>query len=238
MKSRFLFGFLLFSISFLSARLPVSSIITFFLVEAPFTSPEEDVTKFNQKIAIPGKMANKIANALTSQPNKGIFATYGGYLVVSNFNGQITFPRMQQKTDFFLIVTEKIQPILMIGNTIHHWEFTKMPTTIYSIERKQNSETKLFYWDVQEVSKPENNIIPLNSIIIFAKPKNIIVPTGITISNDNPQLILPPVYVVKNNNNTLPALETLQVRQFFGTIHLENKKENATYYSSQIITTQ
>jgi len=237
MKRKFIVGILLFSISFLSARLPISSIITFFIHESPFTSVQE-ITKFSQKIVTPGKIANKIANSLTSHPNKGIFATYGGYLVVSNFNGQISFPRMQQKTDFFLIVTEHIQPILMIGNTIHHWEIPKIPAAIYSITRKQNQETKLYYWNVQQTTVPENNIIPINSIVLFAKPKNIIVPVGITISNDDPQLILPSVYVVKNNTNVVPALETLQVRQFFGTIHLENKKENATYYSSQIITTQ
>lgn len=237
MKRRFLFGFLLIFTTFLTARLPFSSIITFFLFEAPFSSPDEP-SKFNRKIATPGKIANKIANSLTSHSGRGIFATYGGYLVVSNLNGQITFPRMQQKTDFILIITERIKPILMIGNTIHHWELTNMPADIYSISRKQHAETKLFYWDVQKTTKPDASIIPINSIVIFAKPKNIIVPLGITITNDNQQLTLPPLYVVKNNTISIPALETLQVRQFFGTIHLENKKENATYYSSQITTSQ
>lgn len=237
MKNRFLFGFLIFFIFFLSGRLPFSSIVTFFIHEAPFDAPEE-VTKFNQKMATPGKITNTITNSLTSKRYRGIFATYGGYLVVSTFNGQISFPRMQQKPDFFLIITEKIEPILMIGNTIHHWEFSKMAADIYSITLEQNTETGLYYWNVQPAKKPENNIIPLNSIVIFAKPKNIIVPIGITLSNDSPQLTLPPIYIVKNNINVVPALETLKVRQFFGTIHLENKKENATYYSSQMITTQ
>lgn len=238
MKRRFIVAIILFSTSFLIARLPISSIITFYIHESPFTNPQDDSTKFNQKIATPGKIANKIANKLTSQSNREIFSTYGGYLVVSNFNGQVTFPRMQQKTDFFLIVTEHIQPVFMIGNTIHHWEIPKIPASFYSITRKQSKETKLFYWDVQPATQPKNNIIPINSIVLFAKPKNIIVPIGITITNDDPQLILPPVYVVKNNTNVIPALETLQVKQFFGTIHLENKKENATYYSSHVITTQ
>lgn len=237
MKRIVILGTLIFSASFVYAPIPTSSIITFYIYESPFTA--QDVTKLKEKNLLPGALANKIANSLITQANRGIFVTYGGYLVVSNFNGQVTFPRMQQKTDFTLIVTEKINPVLMIGNTIHHWEtLPNAPAAWYSISRNQDSQTKLFYWEVQPIAKPQDAIVPLNSIVIFAKPKNIIVPTGITLSNDNPQLILPAVYIVKNNSNVIPALEVLQVRQFFGTLRLNDKKENATYYSSQVVTTQ
>jgi hypothetical protein len=238
MKQIFLLGIIVSFISFLYAPIPTSSIITFFIYESPFNAPQE-ITKLKGKDIAPGGLANKIASSLITQANRGIFVTYGGYLVISDFNGQVSFPRMQQKTDFILIVTEQIKPILMIGNTIHHWEIVPtVPASSYSITKKQDNGTKLFYWEVQSIANPENNIIPLNSIVIFAKSKNIIVPTGITLSNDNPQLILPPVYSVKSNANVIPTLKVLQVRQFFGTLRLDNKKENATYYSSQIVTTQ
>ena len=141
MKSRLLLGILLFSHSFVLSGLPVSSIITFFIHLSPFTAPEE-VTKFSQKMAIPGKIATKIANSLTSQPSRGIFATYGGYLSCFNSQWQITFPRMQQKADFFLIVTENIKPIFMIGTTIHHWEFSKMAAAdLFSSKKTEPGNT-------------------------------------------------------------------------------------------------
>jgi hypothetical protein len=145
---------------------------------------------------------------------------------------------MQQKEDLTLIITERIEPVLMLGNTIHHWTLLSIPTAIYSVARKQDTRTKLFYWDVKPANKPENNIIPLTSIVLFAKPKNIIVPTGITITNDSQQLILPTLYATKNINDIAPALSVLKVRQFFGPISVINKKENDTYYSTQIISTQ
>ena len=233
-------SFFIFFTYSVDARLPFSHIITFFVQELPFNAPDEDTnSKFAKTTSTPGKVAHKIAHSVASSAHKGIFVTYGGYLAVTNFNGQVTFPRMQQKTDFTFIVTEKIEPVMMIGNTVHHWVLLKnVPASSYSVERKQSNQTQLYYWDVQKTENPENNIIPLNSIVVFAKSKNIIVPLGITLSNDSSQLILPPVYVVKNNNDLLPALETLNVRQFFAPVIKTNKKDSNTYYSSQMSSTQ
>lgn len=238
-KSIYGLSFLLVIAIHLNARLPFSHIISFFVQTAPFSSEEEDVAqKFNKTITTLGKAACKIACSVIASPHHGIFATYGGYMTISNINGQITFPLMQQSKKFLLIITEKIGPVFMIGNTIHHWKLLNIPHITYSVERKQDQQTKLYYWDVEATPNPENNIIPLNSIVIFAKPKNIIVPTGISLTNDDPQLLLPTIYVTKNNNNIVPALSTLTVRQFFGPLSITNKKENNTYYSTQIITTQ
>lgn len=222
----------------LNARLPFSHIITFFIQEAPFNG-ESSTNKFNEAATAPGKLASKIALSMVSHANRGIFATYGGYLVVSGFNGQITFPRMQQKEELTLIITERIEPVLMLGNTIHHWVLPpNIPVAVYSIIRKQDPTTKLYYWDVKPTKRPKNNIIPLTSIVIFAKPKDMIVPIGITLSNDNPQFLLPTIYAKKNSNELAPTLGVLKIRQFFGSVSITNKKENNTYYSTQMITTQ
>ena len=128
---------------------------------------------------------------------------------------------------------------MMIGNTVHHWELLpKNPSAAYTLERKQDPETKLFYWDMQPTDLPENNIIPLNAIVVLTKPSSIFVPTGITISNDNPQWILPTIYATKTINAVAPALAALNVRQFFGPISLTRKKATDTYYSTQINTHQ
>lgn len=219
------------------ARLPFSHVITFFIQSVPFSSGADE-TKFNKTVTTPGKAACKIACSVVPSPNHGIFAAYGGYLVISDFNGQVTFPRMQQKTNFLLIVTEKIVPIMMLGNTVHHWETLGSNNAFYSIEREQDPKTQLYYWSVTAAQPPEKNIIPLTSIVIFAKPKNIIVPLGITVTNDNPQLILPTLYATNDTNNVIPALSALTIRQFFGSLSTTNKKENDMYYSTQINTTQ
>lgn len=213
-------------------RLPFSHIITFFIEEIPIDS--KDAIKFTQTINTPGKIASKITQSYLQTDHPSIFATYGGYLTISDFNGQITFPRMQQKEELTLIITENIKPVFMIGNTIHHWELLPIPTQIYSVTRKQDPKTKLFYWDVEPEKSLPNNIIPLTSIVLFAKPKNIIVPIGITVTTDSPQLVLPPIYAKKNINILSPTLNILNIREFFGALPISIKKINNTYYSEQI----
>lgn len=221
----------------LHARLPFTHVMTFFIIPAPFLQ-EDDAEAFTARVTQPGRVASKIAHSVAKPSSQGIFATYGGYLVISDPNGQITFPRMQQTTKFTLIITEKIEPIFMLGNTIHHWTLLNIPTAIYSLEAKQDEATKLYYWDVKPAPRPQDTMIPLNSIVIFAKPKNIIVPTGITITPGSPHLFLPALYSVKNINDAMLGLTVLSFRQFFGPLMITNKKENNTYYSTQIINTQ
>lgn len=236
-KSIYAISFLIIFTNSLNARLPFSNSITFFIQESPLEGKDSS-SKFKEAAQKPGKLAYKIASAMMAPKNQGIFVTYGGYLVISNLDGLVTFPRMQQSTDFTLIITEKIEPVLMIGNTIHHWQLLNIPVDVYSITREQDATTQLYYWNVQPTQKPENNMIPLTSITIFAKPSSVIVPTGISITNDNPQLILPTFYTTKNINRLAPSLEILNVRQFFGPLTITNKKENDLYYSTQMIHSQ
>ncbi len=214
-------------------RLPFSHIITFFIQEVSFDTNKDTINKFETTVTTPGKVATKITQSFLSNGHHSIFATYGGYLTISDYNGQIIFPRMQQKEELTLIITENIKPVFMIGNTIHHWELVS-PAQIYSVIRKQDHKTKLFYWDVQPEKELANNIIPLTSIVLFIKPRNIIVPTGITITNDNPQLVLPTLYAKKSINPLTPTLNVLNIRQFFGALPSSIKKINNTYYAEQI----
>ena len=234
-KSIYGLGFLITLTLSLNARLPIGNIISFFIQQTNFNAPDEP-DKFNEMVATPGKVSSKIAKSIAAPSHRGIFVTYGGYLVVSDFNGQVTFPRMQQKPNLTLIVTESIEPVIMLGNTIHHWEHLNIPIATYSIEKKQDPQTEIYYWDVKQIPEPKKKIIPIPSIVIFAKPKNIIVPLGITVTDESQNLILPTLYSTKNINELEPSLAVLKVRQFFGPIIKTNKKENNTYYSTQIST--
>lgn len=211
------------------ARPPLDQIITFFIYQAPFGGEQKDEQKLQQKVAVPGSLSSTIAKHYKKTTNQGIFASYSGFMRLSDALGQITFPRLTQKPLLYLLVTEKINPIMMLGNTIHHWErFPHLPYTFYSIERHRDPQTELFYWDVQEVAFPHNNVIPLNAITIFAKPKNILVPTGISLTSDSAQWVLPPLYSTKTLNDVMPALFVLNIKQFFGSLTTTNKKVSDT----------
>ena len=91
----------------------------------------------------------------------GIFGTYAGYLSVSDNLGYLLFPRLHQDQSIYLILTPKMTPIVMFGNTIHHWEFQEgVPAKMYKAERIHDEQTKLLYWDIKEVPLPADKIIP------------------------------------------------------------------------------
>ncbi len=220
----------------------VDHIITFFIQPySPYEMSEQKVKensdKLKQTLATPGKVSYKIAKSLTPSSSAGIFVTYSGYLVASSMLGQITFPRLTQQPSLKVIITEQIEPVMMIGNTVHHWELSKnTPAEMFTLERKEDPETKLVYWDYKETSLPADTIIPLNAIVILTKPKNIVVPLGITLTNNNQHWILPTIYAIKNINTLEPALSALKVRQFFGPINIVRKKASDTNFATQIST--
>ncbi len=210
-------------------------IITFFIREYPHPIQLDDGSWLMQSAAIPGKMSCDMINALCKHhsPNVGIVATYFGFTAVSDNHGQITFPRAVQKAYFKLLITEKLRPILMIGNTIHHWELdSRVPAKMYITELLQDHQTKLWYWKVQETPLPSNKIIDSSTITILAKPDAIFVPAGITLTNKNPNLILPPIYAKEGFTNHMNVLNFLNVRAFFAPLHYLYKKQTDTYYST------
>lgn len=197
----------------------------------------DDSEKLIEHIKTPGKLSGKTIKRklLATQSNEGIFGTYLGYLALTDFNGQLTFPRKTQKPSFKLIITSRITPIFMIGNTIHHWEFDpRAKTSVYQIERKQDPATQLWFWQTTKGSVPENNIVPLDAIVLFAKPKHVLVPEGITMTTNNPQLLLPDIYAKKGLNITARALWVLTMKQFFGPLRTLFKKESNTYFSQHL----
>ncbi len=220
----------------------IDHIITFFIQpylidDISEQKTKESVEKLQQTISTPGKISYKIVKGQTPDYQTGILVTYSGYLVVSNMLGQITLPRLTQKPVLNILITEQIEPVMMIGNTVHHWELSKnTPAQMYSLERKEDAQTKLVYWEYQETALPTDNIIPLNTIVILTKPKNIVVPLGITLTDTSQQWILPTLFARKNINTLEPALSALKVRQFFGPINVVRKKASDTNYASQIST--
>jgi hypothetical protein len=210
-------------------------ILTFFIRQFPepvtIKNPDK-LARSASKISL----SRKIIRSICPKTNQGIIVTYAGFTAVSNFDGQITFPRMHQAPEFTLIITPEDKPIFMLGNTIHHWELIPgIAYSAYSIKRKQDPETGIYYWDVIQLDNLPNRQIPFKeAITLHAKPDTIIVPEGITITTKNPNLVLPQIYALKNRSGVQAALSFLKVRDFFSPIKRTHRKNNDTYFSSII----
>ena len=197
-----------------------------------YLRPFPHANQIAQKLTKPGKIArNTIEGILAFNGVSGIFSTYAGYLEVSDAKGQINFPRKHPKPLLYVVITNKIVPIPMFKNTIHHWEFdSTAPAHMYRVEKKQDEETDLFYWDVQSVALPEDRWVPLESLVIIAKPKNMYLPTGTTLAGpETPNLLLPDMYVKKGINIVGNALYVLNLTHLFGPVHILYKKEAKRY---------
>lgn len=147
----------------------------------------------------------------------GIFMTYAGMLHASDWNGAVSFTRGQEKETLYLIVTPRITPILMNQATIHHWEIDpNITTAVFKVSRHKDSESEAFYWLTESVEKlPSGNIVPLESIVIFAKPEYIYIPTGITLTQKTSNFVLPDIYVKQGARVYGITLYVLTIKHFF-----------------------
>lgn len=203
----------------------------------PILLDENRCEQMMENLKFPGKIAQYCMFGILD-PNlaAGVFATYGGYLNVSDEMGLITFPYVHNKPKIKLVITSKITPILMAGNTVHHWEIDKgTPTQMYSIVRKKDEDNKISYWETTQLELPKNSRVPVDSIILLAKPDHIVVPLpeidekgqriGVSLTQESPHLILPDIYVKKGNNLISHALYMLPLRHLFSPVRFEFKKE-------------
>lgn len=166
-------------------------------------------------------------------PINGIPVSYFGYQCSSNKIGHVILPRKHQNPSFTIIVTEKIDPIVMTENTLYAWQVHKQtPHVAYTITRKQDEQTKLTYWETKKItlketpekdhnktSKNEEStsgyILPTTAIIITANSNDIVIEEGVTLTTHNSQLLLPTIYVKRTINNPINALYALENRLFY-----------------------
>ncbi|KKP35712.1 MAG: hypothetical protein UR26_C0002G0012 [candidate division TM6 bacterium GW2011_GWF2_32_72] len=179
----------------------------------------QQVAKIKQDLETVGKVTKRILqSALDPDKTSGIYAMYQGYLSLSNINGMVMFPRNTKEADFNIVISNKVHPVFMFHVTISHWETERgFPVKKYSVTRKQDKETKLFYWEVREEEVISPKINPNNTIIIVAKPQNILVPEGITPTTDTPQIILPDIFYKKGFSSVANALNVWDIKEFFDT---------------------
>lgn len=209
------------------------AVITFFMQPYPELSREGTAQEMSANLKKVGKIASqRLHNILNKEVISGIFSTYGGFLSTSNTNGQTFFPRRHEKPFVYILITERMTPIMMAGNTIHHWELEeKSAASLYKIERKKDELTNVYYWDVEKEELPKDKIVPLESITIFAHPQDFYIPVGIAVTSNNSNLILPDVYVKKGIKIYQSTLYVLNLRHFFGPLNFLYEKRDAGYTS-------
>jgi hypothetical protein len=183
----------------------------------------------------PQKTINALLKTqLASYPVPGIFGTYAGYALFSNLDGRLIFSRRHQKSVIDLVITPDIEPIIMLGTTVHHWELTKgLSVAFYHLERIQDSDTQHYLWKVEQADVPADGIIPLTALVIFAKPDHIYVPTGVYLTRGGQNLILPTIYARKGIDISTHALQTLTIKHFFEPVHSTIKANGSKAFINQ-----
>jgi len=196
-------------------------IITLFL--QPYPLPPHELGATLEK---PGKIAKAELFGMRNEHIAGIIGLYNGFFDVSNHYGQLTFPRIHEAPQLSIIVTRMIEPVLMMGMTVHHWELPNNSNAVsYRAERHYNKKADAYFWDIRQESLPEERRIPLDAIVILAKPKNIYIPQGISITDDTPNLFLPDIYVKKGVKTAQTALHLIHLTQFLDPVRFAYKKE-------------
>lgn len=225
MKASTLFSFILFSASYSL----LGSTITLRI------HPYPDIEKNIERLKHPSTLARNHLDAISYHSLiTGIFVTYAGFLEASNSDGYIIFPRKHIEAKVHLLITSQITPIVMFEQTIDHWEVVpNVPRKMYTFTQNNDPETNLTYWQVEDANVPENNIIPLETLIIITEPEYIHVPVGITLTNEGPNLILPTIYVHKEIPIIENSLYILKLAHLFRPAHVLHTKTE-TYHALQL----
>lgn len=210
--------------------------ITFAIRYYPELDQAIDMESLQQNVKDPSRLIQRIMR--TSIPTSGvsgIMITYAGFTTISSLEGQVDLPRRQQKTSFHVLVSLDIEPVMMAGTTVYYWALLPdAKASLYHIEMQQDDETKRYFWNVEAVPLPDDNVVPLDTIILFTKPQNIYIPEGITLTRKTANLILPDIYAKKGTDFWSDAFNFLQIKHFFRTIRKIDHQYNPTYWSNQL----
>ena len=185
--------------------------ISFFFHDQP------DAMKITERLKKPGKIAKHTIHGITQHSSiSGICATYSGYIAVSNYNGEIQFPRRHRESMLNLLVTTEMEPITLFDNTVDHWELKPgNPAQLYSLTQIYDQKNEHEAWNIQRESIATHNKIPLTALVIIAKPTNITLPLGIHPTTKTANMVLPPLYVKKGTNFVSNAAYAINIRHLF-----------------------
>lgn len=218
------------------------STVTIFVQKYPYLSKSEvaqlkkspdssQLSKYSQAIKQPDYLyKNTIKNYNQKNILPGIMCMYAGNVTLSNPEGQISFPRLQQTQDMYILITEKIFPAYMIAPaTINNWMINpQYPTEMYLMKHEFDGKTNLSYYQTTKVDLPKNNNIPLNTLIFIADPQTMFIPLGATIVDSSSNITLPTIYVKKGFCFIKNTLFNLATNQYFRDTNPSVKQDEQT----------
>ena len=196
--------------------------------------PYPNVKQALEHLKKPDKLAHYTLVRITEQaPIKGIIGAYAGYTQASNENGQMIFPRKQTTNNFFILITPKIEPVLMFPNTVKEWHIVpNKPSSYFSVKRITDPETELTYWDVAEATLDTTKPLELETIILMAQPQDLVFPTGITLTNTATNLQLPTMYSQNSLDTSLASVTMLNIAYLFSPVDQCTVKKDL-YFAEQ-----
>lgn len=218
------------------------SIITIFVQKYPYLSQSEikkltknpqsdDLLNYSKALRQPDYLYNHVVHSYQSKHHlPSIMCMYAGNICLSTPDGQISFPRLQQKTEIYLLISDKIIPAYMIAPaTIANWMIDpKAPAQMYLMKLEHDPKTSLSYWQTTKVALPADNNIPLNTLIFIADPNTMYVPLGATITDLSSNLVLPTIYIKRDFCFIRNTLFTLATNQYFRDTHPSAKQDDQT----------
>lgn len=216
--------FLSIALFLYASHLQSDAVISLFFRDYPAYTAK-DAQSFKHKIGSACALAECCLDGLVCRNVRaGIWSIYAGFLELSSNDGQLNFPRKHASPNLHVIVTNKLTPIIMFEQTVHHWELAPdAPTALYIIEKGQDELTENYFWNTQKIDRIKDNVVPPEAVVIVAKPENIYIPLGITLTTESPNLILPPFYVKPGINNIENTLYILNLSYLFSHTKVQNR---------------
>jgi hypothetical protein len=197
-----------------------ATIIAFFRYEKPFVNLEAEILR--EKIEKPGKISRWGLKQLLAIPlsTLGIIGAYAGYCAVSNTIGQLTFPRKHAKDELMVLITQKIKPVIIRGQTVRNFIITPGASAQWYLFTREPADASITVpsWTVKQYTHAESERIPADALIIFAKPEDISVPTSPIATIGGTSLLLPTLLVTKQYRVEPNALQFLKVAKYFAPV--------------------
>lgn len=187
----------------------------------------------------------KITQPTPGQGVPGVQVRYAGYTTASNNLGLIQLPRKQISNEINFLITKKETPIFQIGpSLVAGWQNGDAANSaFYTVSLHQDGTSDIYYFTTTKSSlaaynkaqlqkdakanestqqkeseqKNDENIIPLNTIIIFADPASVEIPEGDSYTKYTTHLILPDVYI-KSMPSAEINLTSVNTRPYFESI--------------------
>lgn len=175
------------------------------------------------------EVAKKLLEA-NLQGITGIFGHYRGYSVMSDKNGNIVFPRLDDSNSISIVITENIVPVIIHGAVPDHFVidyYAKYASYVAeNIEKAPNAP--LMKWGIKEDSSLIiNKKIPYQAIVIIANPDLFFFDSNVKPVDYSINILLPTLYALQENSISQYSNLAMQTLQYF-------KQFNITRYSSEI----